>query len=93
MPYTAKKTLDLLVAVGCHFLAQVKRNQRKLYECIKLYTALVKPFATCEYKDLGHGREVHRRVELFDNQATLPKGWENIQRLVRVRRWGKSKVK
>lgn len=77
MPYTAKKTLDLLVAVGCHFLAQVKRNQRKLYECIKLYTALVKPFATCEYKDLGHGREVHRRVELFDNQATLPKGWEN----------------
>jgi hypothetical protein len=31
---------------------------------------------------------VYRRVELYQNDATLPKGWNGIQRLVKVRRWG-----
>jgi predicted transposase YbfD/YdcC len=82
-----------VVAVGCHLLVQVKRNQRKLYESIQLYTALAKPFETCEYKDLAHGREVHRKVELFTNEAIMPQGWENVQRIVRVRRWGRRQGK
>jgi predicted transposase YbfD/YdcC len=31
---------------------------------------------------------VYRNVELYVNQATLPKGWNGIERLIKVRRWG-----
>lgn len=74
--------------VGCHFLAQVKRNCRKLWETIALYTALCQPISTCEYYDDRHGHQIHRRVALYVNQAELPKGWNGISRLVKVRRWG-----
>lgn len=76
------------MAVGCHLLVQVKKNQHTLYAAIELYTALATPLSTYQYSDVGHGRDVHRRVELFVNAAVTPKGWENIQRIVRVRRWG-----
>lgn len=32
---------------------------------------------------------MNRRVELYDNLAQLPEGWNGIARLVKVRRWGK----
>lgn len=88
MPLTQKKTFDLILAVKCHFLVQVKRNCRKLWETIALYTALAQPVSTCEYYQEEHGRQVYRRVELYDNQALLPQGWNGIRRLVKVRRWG-----
>lgn len=78
----------MILLAGCHFLAQVKRNCRKLWETIALYTALCQPISTCEYYEDKHGYQVHRRVELYVNNAELPKGWNGITRLVKVRRWG-----
>ena len=69
-------------------MCQVKRNCRKLWESIALYTALSHPIASCEYYDNSHGYQVNRRIELYDNQADIPLGWNGIQRLVKVRRWG-----
>lgn len=74
--------------LGCHFLAQVKRNCRKLWETIALSTALSQPISTCEYYEQAHGHQIYRRVELYLNEAQLPKDWNGIQRLVKVRRWG-----
>jgi predicted transposase YbfD/YdcC len=91
MPYTVKKTFDLILDLGCHFLAQVKRNCRTLWERIALYTALCQPISTCEYYQEEHGRCLTRRVEVYvnhDNQAQIPKGWNGIERLIKVRRWG-----
>lgn len=53
-----------------------------------MFTALTSPISTCEYYEDNHGRQVFRRVELYENKATLPKGWNGIQRIVKVRRWG-----
>lgn len=75
--------------LGCHFLAQVKRNCRKLWEIIALHTALAQPISVCEYYENKHGNQIHRRVELYLNEASLPNGWNGIQRLVKVRRWGR----
>jgi len=74
-------------------LAQVKLNARKLWENIALYTALATPLSSCEYYDDSHGRQVFRKVELFDNRMDVPKGWNNIERVVKVRRWGKRRKK
>jgi hypothetical protein len=69
----------------------VKKNQHTLYAAIELYTALATPLSTYQYSDVGHGREVHRRVELFVNAAVTPKGWENIQRIEEVAYYSLSK--
>jgi len=83
-----KKTFDLIINLGCHFLAQVKRNCRKLWETIALFTALTHPIASCQYYEDKHGYQVNRRVELYVNKVELPKGWNGIERFIKVRRWG-----
>lgn len=69
-------------------MAQVKRNTAYLYEAIRLFTSLAKPIASCQTFDRSGGRDEHRRVELFINHANIPRGWPDIQRLIRVTRWG-----
>lgn len=78
----------MILSLGCHFLAQVKRNCRKLWSSIALFTALTQPISSCEYYDGTHGYQVSRRVELYVNKIELPKGWNGIERFVKVRRWG-----
>ena len=78
----------MILSIGCHFLAQIKRNCRKIWEIVALHTALCHPISTCEYYEDKHGHQIYRRVELYVNEAELPKGWNGIQRLVKVRRWG-----
>jgi predicted transposase YbfD/YdcC len=79
--------------MGCHFLVQVKRNCRKVWETIAFFTALTQPFSSCEYYEDHHGYQVHRRVELYFNKVQLPKGWNGVERIVKVRRWGKRNEK
>ena len=77
------------MSLRCHFLVQVKRICRTLWETIALYTALGMPISTCEYYDDKGGYTVTRRVELYTNKgAELPKGWKGIVRFVKLRRWG-----
>ncbi len=76
------------MAVGCHFLVQVKGNCRKLLNVIQLFTALNSPISCCEYQDDKHGRLVNRRVEVYVNDIDLHQGWEGITRFAKVRRWG-----
>jgi predicted transposase YbfD/YdcC len=85
---TQKKTFDIILGLTCHFLAQVKCNCRTLWEKIALYTALAQPISTFEYYQEEHARQIYRRVELYENHAQLPQGWNGIERLVKVRRWG-----
>ncbi len=86
-----KKTLNLILEQGCHFLIQVKGNCNKLYAKIQVFTALACPFSVCETIEKGHGRKEHRQVELFFNHLDLPKGWNGIERVIRVKRWGTRK--
>ncbi|NJK84371.1 MAG: ISAs1 family transposase [Saprospiraceae bacterium] len=69
-------------------MCQIKRNCRKLWEICALYTALARPISTFEYYEDAHGHQIYRRVELYENKAELPKGWNGIERIVKVRRWG-----
>lgn len=69
-------------------MCQIKRNCRKLWESCALYTAFNEPISTFEYYDAGHGHQIYRRIELYENKAEIPKGWNGIERIVKVRRWG-----
>ena len=83
-----KKTLDLILSLGCHFLVQLKLNCSRLYSDIALYTALSRPITSCQYYEDHHGYQVNRRIELYTNRIEVPKGWNGIERIAKVRRWG-----
>lgn len=51
-------------------------------------TSLSLPLSSCEYFENAHGNQVWRRVEVYDTQAPMPQGWNHIERLIKVRRWG-----
>jgi predicted transposase YbfD/YdcC len=69
-------------------LSQVKTNCPKLWKEVALHTSVGMPMSAHEYKDDGHGRQVHRRVELYGPLINAPRGWNGIERVVKVRRWG-----
>ncbi len=77
-----------MLSIGCHFLSQVKRNCPVLWQAIAEHTRVATPISTHEYDQKGHGRHVYRQVELYGPMAEQPSGWNGIQRVVKVRRWG-----
>lgn len=83
-----KKTLDLILSLNCHFLCQVKQNCRKLYETCALHVGISSPVSVFEYYEQGHGNQIYRNISLYENKITMPKGWNGIERIIKVRRWG-----
>ena len=69
-------------------MIQLKANCNKLHEQVALYTALTRPFSSCEKRTKKHGRTEHRWVGIYENRIKVPKGWNDIQRIIKVRRWG-----
>ena len=88
MPHTVKKTLDEVLRLKAHYLVQVKSNCSALLQRLMKQAALTLPISTCEYYENANGNEIYRRVQLYENQDVMPKGWNGIVRLVKVRRWG-----
>ncbi|WP_051188715.1 hypothetical protein [[Leptolyngbya] sp. PCC 7376] len=56
MPYTLKKTIQLLRQRGHDYLVTVKGNQKKLYQALTNYCQEQKPIAQHESQNVGHGR-------------------------------------
>lgn len=83
-----KKTLDIVLEQESDYLVQVKGNSPALLQKIKLQTALTSPISICEYYENANGNEIYRNVQLFENKDVMPKGWNGISRLIKVRRWG-----
>lgn len=69
-------------------MVQIKLNTRKLYGAIRLFTALARPICVTETFEKTRDRVENRRVELFVNEANVPKCWKHIERLAKVTRWG-----
>ena len=76
------------MAAGLDFLIQLKSNCNKLFAHIALYTALEMPISTSQSYEKHHGREEYRHISLYVAPPDMPKGWNGIQRVVKLRRWG-----
>jgi predicted transposase YbfD/YdcC len=88
MPYTPKKTLELLVAQGNDYLVCVKRNQPKLVQAFEEVLSHQLPLSQSESVDHSHGREVTRQVRVFAAPEQLKTTWAKAQSLVVVNRTG-----
>ena len=88
MPCTAKKTFAAAAATGNALLVRVKDNQPRLLESLAGLCAVQPPtdyLATVDRH--AHGREEHRRVEVFAATGRLDPDWRPfIASIVRVTR-------
>src|SRR4051795_6670342 len=76
MPCTAKKTFATAAATGNALLVRVKDNQPRLLESLAGLCAERDPVDRHETADRGrHGRQEHRRVEVFAVADRLPPEW------------------
>src|SRR3954454_24179081 len=76
MACTAKKTFACATATGNALLVRVKGNQARLRDALVALCAGRAPSARLETVDRGrHGRQEHRRVEVFEVEGRLDPDW------------------
>src|SRR3954449_1558821 len=79
MPCTAKKTFASAARTGNALLVRLKANQPGLHEAVAGLCAGQDPVDRYETTDRGrHGRQEHRRVEVFVVAGWLPPGWQGV---------------
>ena len=88
MPCTAKKTFASAARTGNALLVRLKANQPGLHDAVTRLCAEQDPVDRHETTDRGrHGRQEHRRVEVFEVEGRLPPGWRRaIARAARISR-------
>ena len=88
MPCTVKKTFAIVAATGNALLVRVKDHQPRLLESLTGLCAVQPPTDHLDTVDRhAHGREEHRRVEVFPVDDHLDPGWRPfIACVVRVTR-------
>src|SRR3954462_6087272 len=88
MPCTAKKTFASAARTGNALLVRVKANQPSLHDALVSLCAEQDPLDRHATVDRGrHGRQEHRRVEVFEVGGRVPPGGrEAIVRAARVSR-------
>src|SRR4051794_9293992 len=87
MRYTVKKTFAATAATGNALLVRVKDNQPRLLECLAGLCAVQPPIDHLDTIDHhAHGREEHRRVEVFAAERLDPDWQPFVACIVRVTR-------
>lgn len=87
MPCIPKKTIEAIVASKNHYVAQVKGNQRFLFEEVQRIIIEQHPLDYYQEYQRDHGRKSSWHVRVFDAQS-CPKAqeWKNLRRVIHVRR-------
>src|SRR3954469_870178 len=88
MPCTVKKNFAAAARAGNALLVRLKANQPRLHEAVARLGAERDPVDRHETADRGrHGRQEHRRVEVFAVADQLPPEWRGtIARAARISR-------
>src|SRR6476646_3909243 len=87
MRYTVKKTFAATAATGNALLVRVKDNQPRLLECLAGLCAVQPPIDHLDTIDHhAHGREEHRRIEVFAAERLDPDWQPFVACIVRVTR-------
>lgn len=87
-----KKTIETIVATGNHYVAQVKGNQKLLFQEAQAIIVAQEPLDCYEEHENDHGRESSWYLSVFDAQNS-PKAreWKNLRRVIHVHRIRKTK--
>lgn len=84
----SKKTVNVICESHNDYCIEVKGNQPKLFEQIKLNCKNNLPIDTDLSKEKNRGRTENRLTELFDDLSGISPEWINLNRIVHVHRYG-----
>lgn len=65
MPCTVKKTFEIARDTGNHLLVQLKANQAKLFDTVRIMTDSTRAAETAFARNTGRSRQEDRTVEVF----------------------------
>jgi hypothetical protein len=88
MPCTPKKTVERLRQQQAHYLLCVKANHPKLYSWLVAFAQSQAPIEVAEDVERTHGRQVHRRVSLYQEVGDWAEQWQDVRCWLKVERWG-----
>jgi predicted transposase YbfD/YdcC len=73
---------------GNDYLVCVKENQLKLYQAIEQTWQYRRAYSDYSYTQHGHGRCVHRRIQVYHPAPSLIQHWQGLRSLIVVERQG-----
>ncbi len=83
----SKKTASLILASGNHYLLQVKKNQRSLWDDIIEVSQGQRPLSSYTRTERNRGRTETREVSLYDaEKGTKTDQWKGLRRYVLIKR-------
>lgn len=88
MPFTLKKTVQLIVSQGNDYLITVKKNQPKLFASLESAFSTHTPLSRSTSQELAHGRQTQRCVTVLDPPPEIDAQWVGLQRVIKVERSG-----
>lgn len=86
--HCSQQTTRTIIETKNDYLITVKRNQIKLYNCLKELTERESPVSEYEKKDVSHGRQLTRTVSVFNSASLSNQNHPNLHRVIRVKRKG-----
>jgi predicted transposase YbfD/YdcC len=79
--------VDSIVNSGNHYVLQVKKNQRKLYDYITNHCAVNQAIETYQVQEKTHGRLTEWNVKVYYTQdKVLEKKWTNLKRFIVIKK-------
>ncbi len=88
MPYTAKKTTELIVKGANDYIITVKGNQPRLFAQLKTTAQQQKPCHRVIDIEKTRGRITCRIVEVFTQLKGIDSSWHGLKSLVQLERIG-----
>jgi len=83
-----KQTVQAITEGGNDYLIAVKKNQPTLYKTLKNISETTAPVSQNLTEDISHGRNIRRKVSVFELPDTIKSLWAKSQRFIKVERSG-----
>jgi predicted transposase YbfD/YdcC len=84
-----KETTSAIIQGNNNYLITVKKNQKKLYNTLIELSKNQKADSVFQEKDMSHGRNITRKISVFQIPNRLSNYWKKAQSFVEVIRKGK----
>ena len=83
-----KQTVQAISEGGNDYLIAVKKNQLTLYKSLKNISETATPLSQNLTQDISHGRNICRKVSVFELPDSIKSLWTNSQRFIQIERSG-----
>ncbi len=84
----SKKTVQLIIESGNHYLIKIKKNQGRLHRRIYDMLDHCMPLDTACFQENNRGRFECRNVSVYGQPTSIDREWHSIKSVIFIRRHG-----